>query len=89
MKTSTLYLMSALVFTFFLGFIDEGYYSLQTFKSFGNIIVLSGYALLFWVVQVAIDALLRLIKNFPVGARKTIAIIFGLLGPITLIMLWA
>ena len=86
MKTSVLYLISALVFAFFLGFIDEGYYNLKTFESIGNIIVLLGYAMLFWVAQLAVDWMLKNIPKLDPSARKAIAVVVGLLLPIIIIM---
>lgn len=89
MKTHVLYLITALLFAFFLGFIDEGYYSLKTFENIGNIIVLLGYAMLFWVVQLAIDWMLKHIQILAPAMRKTIAVVVGLLLPIIIIMAWA
>lgn len=89
MKPSLLYFIAAFVFTFFLGFIDEGYNSLKTFESLGNILVLSGYLLLFWVCELALhQAYLKLLPPNP-GLQKTLSVILGLFLPIVIIMLLA
>lgn len=88
-KTHVLYLIAALLFAFFLGFIDEGYYSLKTFESIGNIVVLLGYAMLFWGVQLVIDWMLKQIRILAPAVRKTITVVVGLLLPIFIIMAWA
>jgi hypothetical protein len=86
MKPVILYLIAALLFTFVLGFIDEGYYSLKTFESLGNILVLLVYMLLFWGAQLGFDWLLSRLPTLPLSGRKTLSVIVGLLLPITLIM---
>lgn len=86
MKPAILYTISALLFCFFLGYIDEGYYSLKTFESFGNIIVLLMYALLFWAVQMSIHWLLGKIPGISLSGRKTLSVIIGLLLPLVVVM---
>lgn len=89
MKPTLLYLIAALVFCFFLGFIDEGYYSLRTFESIGNILVLLVYALIFWGAQLGIHWLLRNAKSLSQPGRKTIVVVSGLLLPLAIIMVLA
>ncbi|MES2558695.1 MAG: hypothetical protein V4590_03080 [Bacteroidota bacterium] len=89
MKPSLLYFISALLFCCFLGFIDEGYYSLQTFKDPWNIAILLVYALFFWGIQLGLHWLLRNVSSISMPARKTIVIIVGLLVPIIIILMLA
>jgi hypothetical protein len=89
MKDWIVYFIAAFIFTFILGFIDEGYYSLRTFESIGNILVLSGYLLLFWCVELLTDRAFQ--KLFPPdkALRRTLSVIIGLFLPIIIIMLVA
>ncbi len=89
MKPALLYLIAAFVFCFFLGFIDEGYYSLKTFESFWNIVILLVYALFFWVIQLGLHWLLRNVHSLSLAARKTIVILVGLFVPMIIILLLA
>jgi len=89
MKPALLYLISALVFCFFLGFIDEGYYSLKTFESFWNIIILLVYTLFFWVIQLGLHWLLRNVHSISLNGRKTIVIMLGLFIPMIIMLMLA
>ncbi|MES2779579.1 MAG: hypothetical protein V4651_06730 [Bacteroidota bacterium] len=86
MKPTILYFITALIFCFFLGFIDEGYYSLKTFESFGNILVLLVYTLFFWGVQLGVHWLLRNVHSMSMSTRKTIVILVGLFVPLIIIL---
>jgi hypothetical protein len=89
MKPSLLYFIAAFLFTFFLGFIDEGYNSLKTFESWGNILVLSGYLLLFWVCELVLHEVYQKLLPPNPGLQKTVSMILGLFLPIIIIMLIA
>lgn len=89
MKPTLLYFITALIFCFFLGFIDEGYYSLKTFESFWNIVILLVYTLFFWAIQLGIHWLLRNAHSLSLPARKTIVIIVGLFVPMIIILMLA
>ncbi len=54
-----LFLISAAVLTFFLFFIDEGYYDLRWMKSFGNWVVFVLYVSILFGLQFLTDLLLR------------------------------
>jgi hypothetical protein len=87
MKPVVLYFTAAFLFTFFLGFIDEGYNSLQTFKSWGNILVLGVYLLIFWFSEAGIHFLYQKLLPPNPGLQKTLSVLLGLILPITIIML--
>jgi hypothetical protein len=89
MKPALLYLISALVFCFFLGFIDEGYYSLKTFESFWNIIILLVFTLFFWIIQLGLHWLLRNVHSISLTGRKTIVIMMGLFVPVIIMLMLA
>lgn len=89
MKPAILYLIAALLFCTFLGYIDEGYYSFKTFKDPWNIAILLLYALLFWGAQLGFDWMFGRIRALSVTGRKTLSVIVGLLLPIAVIMFLA
>ena len=89
MNPTLLYLITAFVFCFFLGFIDEGYYSLKTFESLWNIVILLVYALFFWGIQLGLHWLLLKIPSLSMSGRKAIVIMVGLFVPMVIILMLA
>jgi hypothetical protein len=78
-----------MVFTFFLGFIDEGYYDFTTFTITANYVILGVYFTLFCLTQHMVYLVLTHFK--PMQTRKVIAasVVVGLLFPITVVLIIA
>ena len=93
MKANTLiavYFFTAILFTLFLGYIDEGYYNFNFIKDPGVLLVLGLYTLVLWTCVILVDAVLIRVKpTIHIYARILIAVPFGLLTPIALLLLVA
>lgn len=84
------YFFTAILFTLFLGYIDEGYYNFNFLSDPGVLLVLGLYTLVLWTCVILVDAvLMRLKPGIHVYARILIAVPIGLLTPIALLLLVA
>jgi hypothetical protein len=86
MKYPALYFTAAFLFTFMLGYVDEGYNSFKTFESIGNIVVLSIYLLLFFVCELIVHVTYAKLLPPNPPLQKALSVLLGLFLPISVIM---
>ena len=69
------FLLSAVAFTFFLCYIDEGYYDLRWMKDWGNWIAFALYVAVLFLAQKGIHYLLKQLFN---SSKTVLSVVLGL-----------
>ena len=73
---SSVYLLSSLLTTFFLFYIDEGYYSFKWMTNVGSWIVFLVYGMGLFLAQLIISMLIS--QQFSVRRKRILSIVLGL-----------